>query len=67
VQIAEGPDDDTWLHHLRRGEYSCWMREEIKSEGLAGEVAQYERQNLRPRESRERIKSAIEHRYTAPA
>ncbi|HTS66969.1 MAG TPA: hypothetical protein VMH28_33320 [Candidatus Acidoferrales bacterium] len=67
VQIAEGVDDETWLHHLRRGEYSQWMREKIKDDTLAGEIAQFERQNLSPRESRERIKSAIERRYTAPA
>jgi hypothetical protein len=67
VQLAEGLDDDTWLHHLRRGEYSRWMREKIKDDELAGEIVQYERQNLSPHESRECIKRAIERRYTAPA
>jgi HAD superfamily hydrolase (TIGR01484 family) len=67
IQLADGIDDDTWLHHLRRGEYSQWMREKIKDDELAGEVAQYEGQNLSPRESRDRVRGAIEHRYTAPA
>jgi HAD superfamily hydrolase (TIGR01484 family) len=67
LQIADGVDDDTWLHHLRRGDYSRWMRERIKDDDLAGEIAQYENGSLGPRLSRERIKAAIEQRYTAPA
>ena len=27
LQIGEGVDDATWLHHLRAGDYSRWMRE----------------------------------------
>src|SRR5512147_922046 len=30
VQIAEGVDDATWLHHLRAGDYSRWLRDAIK-------------------------------------
>jgi len=67
LHLAEGVDDDTWLHHLRRGQYSQWMREKIKDNELADEVAGYEQQSLSPRESRERIRSIIEKRYTAPA
>jgi HAD superfamily hydrolase (TIGR01484 family) len=67
VQIADGVDDDTWLHHLHYRDYSQWMRERIKDDELADEVAKYEDGNLDARESRDRIKNAIEHRYTAPA
>ncbi|HET6468303.1 MAG TPA: HAD-IIB family hydrolase, partial [Geminicoccaceae bacterium] len=35
VQIGAGVDDDTWLHHLRAGDYSRWCRESIKDEELA--------------------------------
>ena len=29
-QIAEGIDDETWLFHLRRGDYSRWFRSAMK-------------------------------------
>jgi energy-coupling factor transporter ATP-binding protein EcfA2 len=68
VQLAEGVDDETWMHHLRRGEYSRWLRDSIKDEALADEVAAVERKtSMSARESRERIKDSIEQRYTAPA
>ena len=42
LQIAEGVDDATWEHHLRRRDYSSWFREIIKDSELAGEVAEIE-------------------------
>jgi HAD superfamily hydrolase (TIGR01484 family) len=68
IQMAEGVDDDTWLFHLRRGEYSSWFREVIRDSGLADEAARLEaKEGLTAAESRAAIKSAIERRYTAPA
>jgi hydroxymethylpyrimidine pyrophosphatase-like HAD family hydrolase len=68
IQLADGVDDETWLHHLRSGDYSRWFREAIKDEGLALEAADVETQaDLAPRQSRERIKAAIERRYTMPS
>ena len=68
IQLADGVDDETWLHHLRSGDYSRWFREAIKDEGLAAEAAGVERQaDLAPRQSRELIKAAIERRYTMPS
>lgn len=65
TQMAEGVDDDTWLHHLHQHDYSRWFREAIKDEGLAHEVEQVERRNgLSADETRERVKAAIEERYT---
>ena len=67
-QLAEGIDDATWLHHLRRGDYSRWFREGIKDEELAREVERIERdESLSPQESRERIHDAMDKRYTLPA
>ena len=43
LQIAAGVDDRTWLHHLRAGDYSAWIRDAIKDEDLADEVAAVER------------------------
>jgi energy-coupling factor transporter ATP-binding protein EcfA2 len=68
VQVAEGVDDDTWEHHLRKGEYSRWFRSCIKDPDLADEVAEVEQdESLNPQESRSRIADAINRRYTAPA
>src|SRR3989442_7405096 len=67
-QLAEGVDDATWLHHLRRGDYARWFREEIKDEELAREAERIEQdESLSPEESRERIRAAIDTRYTLPA
>jgi hypothetical protein len=68
LQIAEGIDDRTWLHHLRAGDYSQWLRDKISDGELADDVARTERDEaLTPLESRRRIKEAIERRYTSPA
>jgi hydroxymethylpyrimidine pyrophosphatase-like HAD family hydrolase len=67
VQLAEGLDDETWLHHLREQDYSRWFREAIKDEELAGEAARVEEDSsMSPGESRALIKAAIEQRYTLP-
>jgi hypothetical protein len=66
VQLADGVDDETWLHHLRGGDYSGWFRQTIKDDELADEAAQIEQnQSLSARESRDAIRIAVERRYTA--
>jgi hypothetical protein len=68
LQLAEGLDDETWLYHLRRGDYSRWFRGAIKDEALADEAATVEVQaELPPRESRAALRRAIERRYAMPA
>jgi hydroxymethylpyrimidine pyrophosphatase-like HAD family hydrolase len=67
LQVADGIDDETWLYHLRRGDYSRWFREAIKDDGLAQEAAAVEASDTDPVASRGRIHSAIESRYTAAA
>lgn len=68
VRLAEGLDDETWLYHLNRGDYSKWIRESIKDDDLAREVHKYEKEKAgKARESREGVKSAIERYYNAPA
>ncbi|MGH9768125.1 MAG: HAD-IIB family hydrolase [Blastocatellia bacterium] len=67
LQLADGVDDETWLYHLRGGDYSDWFRLIIKDDELAGEAAQIEQnQSLSVKESRAAIRAAIEKRYTAP-
>ncbi len=68
VQIADGVDDATWLHHLRAGDYSRWLRDAIKDGELAREAAEAEASpEADAAASRERIRAAIERRYTGPA
>jgi hydroxymethylpyrimidine pyrophosphatase-like HAD family hydrolase len=67
-QIAEGVDDETWLHHLRKGDYSEWMETAIKDPSLAEIVHQVEAMpELSAHDSRKRVANAIEERYTLPA
>lgn len=69
VQLADGVDDDTWEFHLHNGEYSQWMRNEVKDPELADEVMQVELANgtRTPTESRAAVRAAVEKRYTLPA
>jgi hydroxymethylpyrimidine pyrophosphatase-like HAD family hydrolase len=68
MQLAEGVDEDTWIYHLRRNDYSKWFREKIKDDRLATAAEAIERdQNLSARESRHHINEAIEQLYTLAA
>jgi hydroxymethylpyrimidine pyrophosphatase-like HAD family hydrolase/energy-coupling factor transporter ATP-binding protein EcfA2 len=68
LQLAEGVDDDTWMHHLRNGDYSRWVRSCIKDDNLADIIRATEQdESLTPPESRGRVKEAVEAQYTLPA
>ena len=68
LQLADGVDDDTWLHHLRNGDYSRWIRESIKDQTLADKVREVEkREDISPLESRHCVREAVEEQYTLPA
>lgn len=68
IQLAEGIDDQTWLHHLHQQDYSNWLQNSIKDETLAEEVKEIEMtKHFLASESRACIKSAIEKRYTLSA
>ncbi len=66
-QIGEGVDEDTWLHHLRNGDYARWLREAIKDEPLAARAdALAARADVTARESYRVLRTAIEERYILP-
>lgn len=67
TQLASGVDDATWLHHLRQGDYSRWLRNAVKDARIADEVAQVEQDRLPAAESRSRIIASLDKHYTAPA
>jgi hypothetical protein len=65
LQLAQGVDDETWLFHLKRGDYAGWFRDSIKDDQLAAE-AQAAQATQDPIASRAQIAAAIKRRY-APA
>jgi len=67
AQLAEGIDEETWLFHLCRGDYSRWFREAVKDHYLADQTERIEqRSNLQPAETRKLIHRLIDSRYTLP-
>ena len=67
LQLAEGVDAETWMHHLRQGDYSCWFRLRIKDEQLARDAEKIERQaDISADESRTRVRELID-RYYVPS
>jgi hypothetical protein len=68
LHLADGVDDDTWLFHLRTGDYSSWLRAQVKDSDLADEIHRIEHDEaLSAPESRAAIRAAVEKRYTLPA
>jgi hypothetical protein len=67
LELADGVDDETWLFHLRGGDYSRWFEEIIADEELAADARTIEAdRDLSAARSRQRMHHAIESRYTLP-
>ena len=63
-ELAEGVDEATFTYHLRRGDYSRWLREEIKDPELADEIDSIAAAlDVAPAETRRRALGAIRRRY----
>ena len=68
LQLADGVDDDTWDFHRTNGDYSKWVRTEIKDNQLADELAEIEIDAAAgPKDTRAAVRAAIEARYTLPS
>src|SRR5690606_40860236 len=64
-QIGAGIDEATWLYHLRRNDYSRWIRDAIKDGWLAEQVEGVEsRHDLSPQQTRDLVRELILSRYT---
>jgi HAD superfamily hydrolase (TIGR01484 family) len=63
LQIADGVDDETWLFHLKNGNFARWFRNVIKDPDLANEAELMEHADVDVEESRKHIRSKIEERY----
>lgn len=64
-EIARGIDDETWLYHLRKGDYRHWFSEMLGDDELAAETQSIEDADAEA--SRAHILDEIDRRYTAPA
>jgi hypothetical protein len=68
MQLGDGVDDDTWMHHLHNGDYAGWFREVIKDDDLA-ETAERMSRNRRitAEESRRELFDLIRKKYEKEA
>jgi HAD superfamily hydrolase (TIGR01484 family) len=64
LQLGDGVDDDTWLHHLRRHDYSTWIAREIKDPALSDAVRAIEDTEADAQASRRAVRGAVERLYT---
>lgn len=68
VELVEGIDDETWLHHRRQGDYSRWFSRCIKDEDLASQAAGVEKTaTTSGPESGQLILAAVQERYFLPS
>jgi hypothetical protein len=66
TMLAQGVDEATWLHHLRNGDVSRWLRDQIRDPELADEVQALEN-DPDPVATRRAVLQAIGRRYTPVA
>jgi len=68
LQIAEGVDEDTVMHHLKRGDYSVWFTEHAKDAEVGREVRALEQQEEMTKDKFiDGLRSIIEEHYTLPS
>jgi HAD superfamily hydrolase (TIGR01484 family) len=63
LQLADGLDDETWLFHLKRGDYSTWFETIIKDSELADAARQIER-SADAAQARATMREELGKRYT---
>jgi HAD superfamily hydrolase (TIGR01484 family) len=63
VELADGVDEATWLHHFQQGDYSRWLRDMIKDPELGAEIANLERLGLGAAESRRQVLERVRAKY----
>jgi hypothetical protein len=64
MQLAEGVDDETWLYHLKRGDYASWFRDSIQDADLSGVAEQLQHaDDVSAQDSRNQIIEMIRKLY----
>ncbi|MEX1158630.1 MAG: hypothetical protein WEC79_06855 [Thermomicrobiales bacterium] len=67
LDITDRVDDETWIYHAHRGDYSHWIHDAIGDAELAGDVAEIESSRWTSAEERRaQLRRVIEQRYTLP-
>ncbi|WP_152051044.1 HAD family hydrolase [Tautonia marina] len=67
LQIGEGVDEETWLHHLHNGDYSSWFTTALKDHELAEEARTIaDRYGSDAAGGRSAMREAIARRYLLP-
>jgi hydroxymethylpyrimidine pyrophosphatase-like HAD family hydrolase len=64
MQMAAGVDEETWLFHLKRKDYSNWLRHSVHDAELADLVEVVEKDEKHYSGSRNKIMMLINERYT---
>jgi hypothetical protein len=68
IQLGEGVDDETWLHHLRQGDYGRWFRDIIKDPELADAADRMSHNgDVSPKDSRRQLFDVIRKKYEKQA
>jgi len=68
LEIGQGVDEETWLFHLRRGDYSRWIGQTLDDAELAEDLAEVERdESLDAAASRDRVRDLVTAKYTQAA
>jgi HAD superfamily hydrolase (TIGR01484 family) len=67
IQMASGIDDETWLYHLHRHDYSKWFRNSVKDVKLSLRSEAIENNEQNAAYSRKEIFKLILDRYTSAA
>ncbi|MBO9202270.1 MULTISPECIES: HAD-IIB family hydrolase [Niastella] len=65
TEIAAGIDEETWRYHLKRKDYSNWLRHSVHDEELASMIDEIENNEQLAQRSRQTITDLINERYTA--
>jgi hypothetical protein len=63
MQLAEGVDEETWLYHLKRGDYARWFRDKIQDQALAAVTERLQSQDAAPNDSRHQVLESIRKTY----
>lgn len=66
TELAQGVDDDTWMYHLKRHDFSGWIRNSVNDDALAEQVEKIENAEPDPIRSRAEITKLVQLHYTGP-
>jgi phosphoglycolate phosphatase (TIGR01487 family) len=63
LEMGKGVDDETWLYHLKRGDYAKWFRDVIHDDELAAMITRLQNNGAEPDESRQELTNFIAQKY----